>query len=207
MNAQWQQRAKRIDALSLRERAFLFLSVAVVIAALADSLVLSPALAEQQTLSKRLKQQAGELAGLRQQLASALRPAAADTPEGRLQTQVAKAQGALAGIDAEIKRHLNNKDEMARLPDLMERTLRRHERLTLVKLATLAEPPTQPSTTTGLRWQGVDLSVSGSYLDLVSYLDELERALPGLRWAQLHIGTTPLPPLLTVRVYLVGEAP
>jgi len=47
MNAQWQQRAKRIDALSLRERAFLFLSASMVIAALADTLVLSPALAGQ----------------------------------------------------------------------------------------------------------------------------------------------------------------
>jgi len=207
MNAQWQQRAKRIDALSLRERAFLFVSAAMVIAALADTLVLSPALAEQQTLSTKLKQQAGELGALRKQLASATQPAAADTPEGRLQADVAKAQSAMAALDAEIKQHLNNKDEMARLPDLLERTLRRHERLTLVKLATLAEPPTQTARSTGLRWQGVDLSVSGSYLDLMNYLGELEKALPGLRWAELHIGTATPPPLLTVRVYLVGEAP
>ncbi len=207
MNAQWQQRAKRIDALSLRERAFLFMSVALVIAALADTLVLSPALAEQQTLSTRLKQQGIELTALRSQLASATQPAAVDTPEGRLRAEVALAQQAVKAIDAEIKQHLNNPDEMARMPALLERTLRRHERLTLVKLATLAEPPTPTPSTTGLSWQGVDLSVSGSYIDLMDYLGELERALPGLRWAELHIGTATPPPLLTVRVYLVGDTP
>lgn len=207
MNDHWQQRAKRIDALSLRERGFLFLSAALVIAALADTLVLSPALAEQQTLSTRLKQQASELGALRQELARATQPAASDTPEGRLQAEVIKGQSAQKLLDAEIKRHLNNQDEMARLPDLLERTLRRHAGLTLVKLATLAEPPTQTPSTTGLRWQGVDLSVSGSYLDLMNYLAELEKALPGLRWAELHIGTATPPPVLTVRVYLVGEAP
>jgi len=47
--ARWERQAKRIDALSLRERAILFLSIAAVLAAIFDTAVLSP-------LSARAKQ-------------------------------------------------------------------------------------------------------------------------------------------------------
>lgn len=219
MNNPWPRYAKRIDALSLRERVFMFLSVALVIAALGDTLVLSPALAEQKQLAHKLQQQATELQALRTQLTGASLPAAASTPEGRLRASIAQLQSEDLALEGEIQRRLSSPDDMARLPDLLERTLRRHARLSLVKLETLREPPTvaahtpaapaAPSAarTTRLRWQGVDLAVSGHYLDLMNYLAELEQALPGLRWGDLHLGTTPAPGVLSVRLYLVGAAP
>ena len=55
------------------------------------------------------------------------------------------------------------------------------------------------------RWQGVDLSVAGSYPELVQYLAELETTLPGLRWGPLQIATPTMPPVLSVRLLLVAE--
>ena len=164
MKARWTRLAKRIDAMSLRERVILFLSLALVMAAVADSLVISPALDEQKALSAQLKKQAAELQ---------------DTPQGRLQREVARLHARQKALDSEIKRRLSSPDELARLPDLLEQTLRRHARLSLVKLATREDAPT--SATRALRWQGVDLSVAGHYIDLMNYLSELENALPGLR--------------------------
>jgi hypothetical protein len=81
--------ARRVDGLGLRERCMLFASIALLMAAAADSLVLSPALAEQKRLGAQLKQQNTELAALRAQLALATTPPAADSPVLRLRRATA----------------------------------------------------------------------------------------------------------------------
>lgn len=204
----WERQARRIDALGLRERCFLFLSVALVCAALADSLVLSPAIAEQRQLSLRHKQQDSELAALRAQLAVALQPADPSTPQARLRGEIRHAQAQQDALDAEIRRLGQAADGQAALPQLLERVLARHERLTLLKLATVAEAPAAAQAASGppaaLRWQGVDLGVGGSYADLVAYLAALEQALPGLRWDTLKLsGSATGACALALRVYLV----
>jgi MSHA biogenesis protein MshJ len=98
---------------------------------------------------------------------------------------------------------------------LLERTLARHERLTLRKLATVAEPPFPAASAAAsksalpvLRWQGVDLAVNGRYADLVEYLSALEGALPGLRWDALKLtGSATEPSTLALRLYLVENTP
>jgi len=202
----WERQARRIDALGLRERCFLFLSVALVCAALADSLVLSPAIAEQRQLSLRHKQQDSELAALRAQLAAALQPADPSTPQARLRGEIRHAQAQQDALDGEIRRLGQAADGQAALPQLLERVLARHERLTLLKLATVAEAPAQAASgpPAALRWQGVDLGVGGSYADLVAYLAALEQALPGLRWDTLKLsGSATGACALALRVYLV----
>lgn len=204
----WERQARRIDALGLRERCFLFLSVALVCAALADSLVLSPAISEQRQLSLRRQQQDRELAALRAQLAAAHQPADPSTPQARLRSEIRQAQAQQATLDAEIRQLGQSAGGHAALPQLLERTLARHERLTLLKLATVAEAPAggpaASAPPAALRWQGVDLGVGGSYADLVAYLAALEQALPGLRWDTLKLsaGSTGTS-TLALRVYLV----
>jgi hypothetical protein len=56
---------------------------------------------------------------------------------------------------------------------------------------------------------GVDVGVTGPYLQLNRYLIDLERALPGLRWGELRVHAEPAgtsPPLMEVRVYLMGAS-
>ena len=61
----WKRQARRIDALSLRERAIMFASLAVALVAATDALVLSPRSAEQKAVATRLRAQATELMALR----------------------------------------------------------------------------------------------------------------------------------------------
>lgn len=206
MSGFWSAQARRIDALSLRERLIMFVSLALVLGALADTLVLAPQMAQRRALAEQLRRDASELAAQRAQLDGA-RGAAANSPEGRERAALEAARRELAGLDAQLRARLADRERVTRLPGLLERTLRRHERLVLVRLATLpSEPATEPGASV-LRWQGAELVVAGNYLDLMAYLAELERELPGVRWGRLQIGTQTEPPQLAVRLLLPTDPP
>ncbi|MDP1531959.1 MAG: hypothetical protein Q8L92_00095, partial [Rubrivivax sp.] len=188
MKAFWQAQALRIDGLTLRERAILFVSAAVALAALADTLWLSPLMTRQKALKAQMQQQSRELQTLRQRVTASTELAPADSPQGRLQAAVTQARSRRDALDADIASQFANAEQSTRLPALLASVLRRHERLTLVRLAT-APAPAAPSTDTAATpaLQGVDLSLAGAYPDLVHYLAEIERTLPGLRWGELRI--------------------
>jgi MSHA biogenesis protein MshJ len=205
MKAFWIQQARRINALTLRERVIMFASLAVALGALADALVLSPQINAQKAMATQLRGQNAELDGLRAQLASLRGPGAADTPLARLQRSLADARTERAEVDAEITRRSSAEGGAALLPELLERVLRRHERLTLLRLATAAAEPPRNGQAASLPLQGVDLHVSGSYGDLASYLAEIETAMPGLRWSELQLSSQTQPPVLKVRVYLQAQ--
>ena len=215
MKQVWTAQAKRIDAMSLRERVFMFASIALALAGMADVILLSPALAERRLFGEQMRQQAQQLAALRAQVAASGPGHGDDSPQGRQRSAIATARSERQAVDEKIRAQFNSHDEMARLPAVLDRLLRQHERLTLVRLALVAPASTGTATAPGLRWQGVDLSVAGSYADLVQYLADLEQAMPGLRWGALQIAkpASPAPsptpsasPQLTVRLMLVEQA-
>jgi MSHA biogenesis protein MshJ len=196
------RQAQRIDALSLRERAIMFVSLAVALVAAADALVLSPRMAEQQALSAALRGRASALEALRARLAEA--GSAADTPVARLQRSLARTRAEAAQTEAAIAEHTAAGAANPQLPDLLQRALRRQERLTLLHLATAAGPA--PRVALGIPMQAVDLGVRGAYLDLAQYVAETERELPGLRWGELAITRSGAEAELAARVYLPGAS-
>jgi MSHA biogenesis protein MshJ len=205
----WTAQARRIDALSLRERAIMFVSIVLALAALADMFLVSPALAERRALVTQMRQQTQQLEAMRRQLTALDPRSAEDTPQGRQRAAIAAARSQQTQLDAQIREQLAGREEIARLPDVLDRVLRRHERLTLTRLATAADAPAGAAAAAPpeVRWQGADLSVAGSYPDLLQYLADLEHALPGLRWGALQITTPSTQPVLTVRLMLAGEVP
>jgi MSHA biogenesis protein MshJ len=215
MKQVWIAQAKRIDAMSLRERAFMFASIAFALAGLADVMVLSPAFAERRQLSAQMRQQGQQLSALRAQAGASGPGHGDDSPQGRQRAAIELARVEQRAVDEKIRSQFASQEEMARLPAVLDRLLRRHERLSLVRVGLAAPAPAATGAAQGLRWQGVDLSVAGSYADLVHYLTELEQALPGLRWEALQIATPAMsatatapaaPPKLTVRLMLVEQA-
>ena len=73
------------------------------------------------------------------------------------------------------------------------------------RLATLAPEPASTEPAGALRWQGVELGVAGRYLDLMDYLADLERELPGVRWGSLQVRNQGETTLLSVRLLVPGE--
>jgi len=205
MKAFWQQQARRIDALTLRERAIMFVSIAVALVAVTDALVLSPRLAEQKSLLSEQRLKSAELDTLRTTVAAG--GPGADTPAARLARQLTDARARQQALDTEISRGLASGQGGARLPDLLERVLRRYERLTLLRLTTVAAPRTAAAPAIALPLQGVEIALRGSYPDLAQFVADTESALPALRWGELSISTAGEMPVLTARVYLLGAAP
>jgi MSHA biogenesis protein MshJ len=198
----WQTLQRRIDALSLRERVFMFVSAAVVAVAVADAVVISPLLTRQRALAAQLVAQGGELDALRQQVAIANASSSADSPAGRLQAALRTLHAEREALERELAPPPG--PNAPRLADLLARVLQRHERLSLVRLDVAVAEAASPSDPAAPRQQAVDLAVQGSYADLVAYLAEIEGQLPGLRWGPLQLGGGAEAPLLTLRLFLPG---
>ncbi len=218
--------ARRIDALSLRERVILFVSAVVLLAGLADALVLSPQFAQQKSMAQRMHRQNQELATLREQAAQAAAPLQADdSPRGR----ALAALQAVREDQAALQRQLDaltppgaaaGNAAPPDLPQLLTRVLRRHERLALLQLATVddgtrkagehaagtAPATTANSTAPAVPVQALELKLQGAYADLLQYLLDIERALPGQRWSTWQLATGPGAPVLTLRLKLAGDS-
>lgn len=218
--AAWERQARRIDALSLRERAILFLCVVAVIAALFDRLVLTPLSEHARLRGEQQAQQATELAQLREQFVAASRNAG--DPDSALRSQLDAAMADRNRLDAAL-REAGSVSGSEGLSVVLQRLLAQQPGLTLEKLQLLDDKPVSlPGTAeaasaprpavpalAGMSWQGVELRVLGSYRDIQRYLQTLERELPGLRWGELQLkaGTGSEPPRLQAQLFLLKVQP
>jgi MSHA biogenesis protein MshJ len=204
MKAWWTRQASRIDALSARERAFIFLSLLVSLMALADSFWIAPANLAHQRLSQQVAAQTQEVDRLRAQLAATPVPVDANqalrTDIAALQTQREAGQQAIA--------QASGQGGLALEPVLTE-FLRRRPGLTLVSTAPLSAggAGTQEAVPVGLARRGVELRVSGPYAELLLYLRSLEKALPELRWGTMQLRSEKQPPELSLQVFVLEVQP
>lgn len=214
----WEKQSARIDALSLRERVFLFLSVMACCLALADVVWLSPAQVAHKQLSQRFDKQSTELQRVRDALKTVAKPVDA-TKAVRDEIVVVKTR--LDTVNQNIKDVLPAATEVTPLAQVLVHLLRRHEGLTLVRTSAVApeaaaktaqavgagavsSPGTVP---VGLTRQGVELTVSGPYPELTRYVQTLEDKLPNVRWGTMKLKGDKLPPELTLQLFLVGVQP
>ncbi|MEL4178946.1 hypothetical protein [Roseateles sp. PN1] len=161
--ATWQSWAKRIDALSLRERAFIFLCLAAILIAIADSLIITPLKLEAQALAKAQLKQNQDLKQLREQFTASAAPLGASSAPGgqdegsQLKARLATAQQQQAqlrlAVDAGFKNLLQSQvpgsntatagsskqQGPQQLPELLATLLKQHPGLSLLKLASLPE--------------------------------------------------------------------
>lgn len=214
MKALWLKHSARIDALSLRERAFLFISLIAVCVALANVLWLAPAQKAHEQTRLRVAAQSAELLRLRSELQGSVQPVDASKS---VRNDLAAAQAELNTINQEI---LNTKaptaDSGLALEQVLVQFLRRQEGLTLLSTGTVAGSSeaaatgagaAAPSVLPGLLKRGMELKVAGPYPALVRYVKTLEGALPGLRWGSLQLKSDKQPPELTMQVFVVEVQP
>ncbi|MCE4539382.1 hypothetical protein LXT12_19190 [Pelomonas sp. P7] len=220
LQRRWERQAKRIDALSLRERVILFLSIVAVLAALFDTLVLSPLSGRARQRSEAQARQAAELAQLREQFVAVSR--SGSEPAAALRRQLDEAQAERSQLDAEL-RQAATASAGEGLPTVLQRLLAQQpglvlERLTLLDDTSVALPATAsaptgprppPTGMPGMSWQGVELQVQGGYREMQRYLQSLEAELPGLRWGEMHLTATGPgePPRLVAQLFLLKIQP
>lgn len=216
MKQWWQKQAVRINALSLRERVFLFISLLLCCLALADFFWLSPTQVAHKQATQRFALQNTDLNRLRAELKDVAQPV---DPGKVLRDEIAVLQPQLEAINQDIKAAAPEAEGGAELEQVLVQFLRRHDGLTLLGTGTAAlDTASPPGTKTppGLVRRGVELRVSGPYAELVRYVKSLETALPTLRWGTLQLKTAQMtapttaptsPPELVLQVYVLGVQP
>ncbi len=216
MKKQWHTLAVRIDAMQLRERVFLFLAIIVSCMALADTLWLSPAQVAHKQATVQFAAQGRELDRLRSELKSSALPIDASKS---VRDDIAATNVRLEAINQEIRAIAPLAEGGPAIEQALVQFLRRQEGLTLLRTGTVPgtmagsaavdvpAPGGAPGTAPVLSRRGMELSVSGSYANLVRYVRTLENALPTLRWGTLQLKTTKQSPEMTLQVFVVGVPP
>ncbi|MCZ8251861.1 MAG: hypothetical protein O9318_05270 [Hylemonella sp.] len=213
MKAWWTKLAARIDALSLRERAFLFGTLIILSMLLAEALWLGPTQALHRQLTQRVAAQAGEVQRLQQELDGM---GSQSGPGQQVRDELAEVRARLERVNREIAQLPQGQADGAPLTKVLVHFLRRHEGLVLVRTATLdasgqgaaGSPDLQSlASVFGVKRQGLELTVAGNYHELARYVQTLERALPALRWGTMRMNSERQPAELTLQVWLMGDVP
>ena len=213
MKQQWQDLLARVDALSLRERVFLFLSVFVCVLAGADFIWFTPATVAHRQLLQRFSAQSSELDRLRNELRVSGVPSD-PSKDARDELQSGKAR--VQELNAQITALAPTDAKGPALEQVLQRVLRRQDGLTLLSLDTLqsdkasgpngaaASVPSATAVDAAVSKRGLVLKVAGPYGELAKYVQALEVALPGLRWGTMELKADKRGNELTLRVYAVG---
>jgi MSHA biogenesis protein MshJ len=212
MTFDWKSWIARIDDMSLRERAMLFGSVALVVVVAAYVTLIDRALVSQKRLIERVTRDQSQLKSVREQLQLILKES---QPLGRHPDELA-----IAEFERKIRE--TEKDVAARqhafvapeqLPVLLRQMLGRSPRIRLESLRLLpgTPPPGAAGSTPGrpegseVFRHGVEVTLRGSYFDLVQYLTELEGLPSPLLWGRVELLVEKYPEVrLTVVVHTLS---
>lgn len=179
---------ERIDAMTLRERAIIFLTALVMVYLAADLLALKPLSVERGRLQGQLTTKRDQIQSYERQLQMLL--TGSDDPASPVAQKILSLQQQLSTLDDILSKStggLVSPREMARL---VEEILSRHRQLTVVRLESLTPEPIQEAGAanpaggtaaggeSGLYKHGMRIVVKGTYHDLLAYL----RTLEGLQW-------------------------
>lgn len=206
MNAGLQSTRARLDAMSLRERVLIFLMLAGVLVALASTSALDPLRAQQKQLLQQLAQTQAQTQALEAQMSALAEASKIDPDQGnklrlaQLEIQRNNANAALVNA----RQGLVGADRMSQM---LQDLLVKNARLKLVSIKTLpaaallepsknaapgskaAAPAAQtaPVNALGLYRHGVQISIDGSYPDLLGYLAALEHLSWRVYWSEVNL--------------------
>lgn len=215
MKQQLQRFAQKIDALSLRERGIAFAMAVVVLLFLVNSLWIDPQFAAQKKLSRQIQENQNkiiEIQGVIQQKVIAHSTDPDIENLARLEQLRQKKQQSQDGL-VDMQKGLISPDRMA---VLLEDILKRHGRLRLTGLKTLPVASlTEPDATNaksaeqpaaGLLYKhGVEITLQGSYLDMLQYMSELESMPWQLFWGRARLQVDEHPKAtLTLTLYTLS---
>ena len=222
MKQQWLKLAARIDRATLRQRIGVFFAAAFIVLYLLYMLLFDPLLREQGRLRAQIDQQQTTMAGIDTSITTLVDAFARDPDAAsRQRLAAARAETRMLGDSlAAMQKGLVAPEQMA---PLLQTILRANGRLQLVALATLPvtavggpapapasasagttpAPAPAPAPATAatpapamasvLYRHGVQVTVRGSYLDMVDYMASLERLPTQLFWGQAQFAVEDYP--------------
>jgi len=203
----WQRYAGLFDARSLRERVMVFAAAASVLLALAYAGLLDAENAKRKRLASSIAQQQAEMRALESQVGQLI-GAGGEDPDRAAKLRLAEARAELGRIEAGIVAEERKFTAPAQMRAVVEGLLARNRAVTLQTLRTLpvtsiadtrpaqggAAKPAAGATPDHLIFRhGIELVVSGTYLDLLGYVRELESLPRQLYWGALQLDVAVYP--------------
>ena len=220
----WELARTKIDDMSLRERAIIFAAAAFVVIALINSLLLDPLMAKQKALSVQVVQQQEKMKELQAQMQAQLQ-ARQDDEHSPLRTRLTQLKQELQDKDSYLQSRRDRLIAPDKMADVLRQVLNKNGSLQLVALKTLPvsllieKPPSEKekgadpvaaaeNTENGQKQifkHGVQITVRGGYLELLSYVTALERMPTQMFWGEANLSVELYPDsVLTLTLYTLS---
>ncbi len=184
MKQHWQRFAARIDEMTLRQRAMLFATVSLVVVVFAQVALIEPLLLRQKTLIERSTRDESQLAAVRAQIEGLLREEQGDSKDPE-QLAVLQLEARLAELEKSLAVRKGAFVAPHRLPELLKNLLGPGRAIKLESLRTV--PAVQVQSGAELYRHGLELTLRGSYFDLMQYLSDLEKMPARLLWGGVDL--------------------
>jgi len=200
-----QKYADSIDALALRERVMFFGALALVLMTLAQVFLLNPVLSRRNQLSAQLAQQEDETKAIQARIQPLVRPAVQDR-NALNRDKLKSLREEMAQLDRQLERKQQQFVAPGKMAALLESMIVKNRKLQLMSLRNL--PGASPPVAAGARGvfrHTVELSLSGSYFDLLDYLGALERMPQQLFWDGFELNVAQYPQsVLKLTIYTLS---
>ncbi len=231
MKRRWLQFKARVEALQPRERIMAFGAAVVVLVFLANTFVFAPLSRKEAALRSTLQQHTITLGGIAADIEGKAR-AYGNDPNEALRQRLGELRAETARTSEELRTMQKGLVPPERIAPLLESILRANGRLKLVSLKTLPvttladgstpapaapangappAPPVPPVVVKSpdlLYRHGVELTVRGSYLDMVDYMQALETLPTQLFWGKAQLDAEEYPNVrLTLTLYTLSLDP
>ncbi|MDO8291703.1 MAG: agglutinin biogenesis protein [Gallionella sp.] len=222
MKRYWELARTRIDDMSLRERALIFAAAGFVVISLINAMLLDPLLAEQKVLSAQVIQKQEKMKELQATIQAQLQ-ARRDNEYSPLRMRSAQLKQQLHELDGYLQNRRSRLVEPDKMADLLRQVLKKNGGLQLVALKTLPvslliEKPqaangAEQSAVTAhandgqkqIFKHGVQISVRGSYPELLRYVSALERMPAQMFWGEVILNVEQYPySVLTLTLYTLN---
>jgi MSHA biogenesis protein MshJ len=178
--------AARVDALSLRERAMVFVACAASILFVVHSLMLGPLYKKEAALRAQIGQARNNIAGIDAEITTKVQGFAVD-PDAPNRARLEKIMADTAALDASLRTIEQGLVPPERIAPLLENILAANGRLAL------------------LYRHGVEVTVRGNYLDMLNYMATLEALPTGLLWGSAELQAEEYPDSrLTLTLYTLS---
>jgi MSHA biogenesis protein MshJ len=208
-----QSYADRIDSATLRERVLIFAAGALLLIALLNALLIEPELVKQRRQSREVALRQSQINELQTELQRLARLRQSD-PDREQRNRVEEMKKRVAEADASLAEAQRKFVPADKISSLLEEMLSRNRRLQLVDMRTLptsvvggetdkpaaadkaAKPPAALAAGRPIGQifrHGVELTVTGNYLDLLEYLKDLEKLPNQVYWGAMDLAATPSP--------------
>jgi MSHA biogenesis protein MshJ len=203
MKHYWELVQSKVEAMPLRERVIMFAAIAFSIIALTSTMLLNPLFAKQKALSKKMEGQQAQIKELQAKVQS-LSQAKKNDEDAPLRANIAKLKQQLESQQNTISKQQENLVDADKVVGLLEQVLNKNGKLQLVQLKNSVVSPVNNQAKNNAQGQkqifkhSIEITLRGSYLDLLQYLAAVEKARMPLYWANVHFNVIKHPDAVLV---------